>query len=401
MTHNKEITELLQKFALNQCNAEEIEKLVVYFRKASSSVDFPEVEDLLAKLESFEELDTESSNQIFEEILAKRKRNDINSKAHNLNRKSFLKYASAAAVIIGIIAISYFFNSPYNFGDEKNINETSDTFQHRANTSEEVILHYHNGDMEIISEDGTSEVVDNQGNHVGRQNGNQLIYHGKVSSHELIYNTLTVPYGRKFELVLSDGTRTYLNAGTTIKYPVKFLDGQERKVFVQGEAYFEVARDVEHPFIINTDHLDIRVLGTKFNVSNYPEDLMTDVVLVEGSVNLQEATEELNTESLLLEPGHKGSFDKKERKLASKEVSTSIYTSWIDGELVFIDLSFESILKKLERSYNVTIENQNKDIAQERFNARFRKASLETVLDYFKTTYGLDYKFQGNSIIIY
>src|SRR5690606_22630816 len=139
------------------------------------------------------------------------------------------------------------------------------------------------------------------------------------------------------------------NAGTSLKYPVKFLNGQERLVFLTGEAFFDVAEDADHPFIIKADDLNIRVLGTKFNVSAYPEDATADVVLVEGSVGLYDHTAKFDTDTFLLEPSEKGSFNKKEKKLKSEAVSTSTYTSWIEGELVFRNMSFENILRKMER----------------------------------------------------
>ena len=114
---------------------------------------------------------------------------------------------------------------------------------------------------------------------VGNQNGNKIVYDTETTLEKLVYNTIKIPYGKRFELQLSDGTIVHLNSGTTLKYPVKFIASGNRQVFLDGEAFFDVAKDKTHPFVVNADNLNVRVLGTHFNVSNYPEDKLTDIVL--------------------------------------------------------------------------------------------------------------------------
>ena len=124
------------------------------------------------------------------------------------------------------------------------------------------------------------------------------------SAETLVYNTLKIPYGKQFEVELSDGTIVHLNSGTTLRYPVAFLKNQNRKVFLTGEAFFEVAKDKAHPFTVSTQELNVEVLGTKFNASSYTEDVTTDIVLVEGKVALYKDKKE-NNNSVKLTPGSK------------------------------------------------------------------------------------------------
>ena len=171
---------------------------------------------------------------------------------------------------------------------------------------------------------------------------------------------------------------------------MKFLTGKTRQVFLKGEAYFDVAKDEKHPFVVNADHLNVEVLGTQFNFSSYPEDIETDVVLVEGSVNLYSTSNKNN--NVLLKPGFKGSLHKKTTDtIATNPVITSIYTSWINGELVFRNITFGNILKKMERHYNVDIVNNNTQLSDEKFNASFRNEPIEKILEYFKITYNINY----------
>ena len=193
----------------------------------------------------------------------------------------------------------------------------------------------------------------------------------------------------------------HLNAGTTLRYPVKFIAGENRQVFLDGEAFIDVAKDKKHPFIVNADALNVRVLGTHFNVSNYPEDAATDVVLVEGSVGMYRSNEEFDsTKNTILKPGFKGSFNKENTVISTKAVITDIYTSWINGGLTFRNMTFKNIITKLERRYNVIIVNKNEKLASEKFNASFSDESIEKVMSYFNDIHGINYTIKNNQILI-
>ncbi|SHG26228.1 FecR family protein [Flagellimonas flava] len=264
-----------------------------------------------------------------------------------------------------------------------------------------ITLQLENGDVKVIHEDGQAEVLDANGNVVGKQDGERLKYSNSASKKELAFNTLTVPRGKTFQLQLSDGTIAHLNAGSSIQYPVQFIPGSDRLVSVTGEAYLDVAKDPEHPFVVNANGLNVRVLGTQFNVSAYPEDETTEVVLVEGAVSLYTEEEGYGSEkNVNLKPGFKGSFDKIKNNIQTSKVITGLYTSWIDGKLVFRNMTFSNIMKKLERHYNVNIINNNSDLTHEEFNANFGNEPIEDVLMELKANYGIEYQFLDNKIII-
>ena len=331
--------------------------------------------------------DTEKSKQLLLDKIKKDKGN-----LEKLKYRSVLKYA---AIIIFSMTLGYFVN-------EKLSNEaTTKEFAPKENF---ITLEREDGNIQVISEDGTSEVIDSEGNVVGSQVGNQLVYaNGSNSiSEEPVYNTLHVPYGKHFELHLSDGSIAYLNAGSSLKYPVDFIEGKDRTVFLTGEAFLEVAEDKEHPFIVKAANLDIRVFGTKFNVSAYPEDIVKEVVLVEGSVGLYSGTDMgIGNEGTVLTPGLKGSFDNTKGNITTEPVVTSVYTSWVKGVLVFRNMTFENILKKLERHYNVKIVNKNSKLASAKFNASFGDMPINNILEYFKGEYNIDYSvIDDNEIIV-
>lgn len=172
-------------------------------------------------------------------------------------------------------------------------------------------------------------------------------------------------------------------------------------VYLNGEAFFDVAKDKAHPFIVNADNLNVRVLGTHFNVSNYPEDSHTDVVLVEGSVGMYSKGQNFDPEkNVVLKPGFKGSFNKASFAINTKEVTTGIYTAWIRGELVFRDMTFKNICKKLERHYNISIENNDAALANEKFNASFKDESIENIMSYFNEIHAMKYTINNNKVTI-
>lgn len=300
---------------------------------------------------------------------------------------NWVKYAAAVVVIFGI---GFLFRQ----------NSFSSANQELLIPNEnQITIELENGEIQTIDISQTKKVRDVNGNVVGAQNKNQISYTEVSNVEELVYNTINVPNGKKLQLELSDGTLVYLNAGSSLKYPIKFLNKGVREVFLQGEAYFDVAHNDVNLFHVNADRLDIKVLGTKFNVSAYSEDHNTDVVLVHGSVSLNQNNNK-EKQSITLIPGQKGSYGGDFQGIKVEEVNTELYTSWMKGHLVFRNLSFNNILAKLERHYNIQIENSNKTLGKEIFNASFNDAKIDEVLSFFNDTHEINYVVENNKVII-
>ena len=205
--------------------------------------------------------------------------------------------SSSAAVIIGLLVVGYVYF------------QNSGQLQKGPLPQNAITLEMEDGSVRIIEENSLATLTNSKGAVLGQQKGNEIVYSDAEVGDELVYNTLKVPFGKRFELSLSDGTKAYLNAGSSLKYPVKFLRDRDRNVYITGEAFLEVAKDSLRPFIVNTEKMNVRVLGTKFNVSSYPEDDNSEVVLVEGAVSLYKANVNYDPrEEVLLRPGFKGSF---------------------------------------------------------------------------------------------
>ena len=231
------------------------------------------------------------------------------------------------------------------------------------------------------------------------QKSNQLIYDNDIKVEKISFHTLKVPYGKRFNIIFSDGSKVYLNSGSSIKYPIKFIPNQVREVFLEGEAFFDVTENKSDLFIVNSNGINVEVYGTRFNVRNYPEDYNSDIVLVQGSVGI---TNSKNDDVTKLTPGFKGSVNKENLKIEKSKINTKIYTSWIDGEFIFRNESFSQILKKLERLYNVTIIDNREKKSKELFNAAIdvENEKIEEVLNYFNKIYNIEYQIFNNKIII-
>lgn len=313
---------------------------------------------------------------------------DKEKKVYRL-RKYFnvLKYVAAVILFLGT---GYLYQNGY-------FTQTSEIII----PTESITLQLENGDIKILNADGTSDVIDANGNIVGNQKGNQLIYSSKIDKETLVYNTLKVPYGKRFEVQLSDGTNVHLNAGTSLKYPVKFIKGENRQVFLDGEAYFSVTKDVLHPFIVNADEVNIRVLGTEFNVSSYTEDNKISTVLVEGSVDVyQKGNTYSSKTSTNLKPGFKADWQKQNNQIGIEEADIEMHTAWINGKIIFRHIPFKNVIKKLERHYDVVIMNNNKELGEKLVTASFDIETIENIFEILNVSYNINYAINNNQITI-
>lgn len=351
----------------------------------------PEEQDLIHKLfedglidEALNFIDSMDVDKNWEELQAILKQQ--NAKPVIPLWKKTLKYA---AVFIAFIGIFY-------------IVQRSSVNQREIKVSDDrVQLVLENGDIQILNEDGSREIVSKNGQVLGTQKGTELKYNAKSGVQKIVYNQIKIPNGKTFNLTLSDGTHVYLNAGSTLRFPVNFIKGMRREVYLEGEAFFEVSKDKLHPFIVNANAMNVKVLGTKFNVSSYAEDKEVSTVLVEGSVSLNNDAKP--NEKTMLIPGYKGAWSKTSDKILLEKVDTSLYTNWMKGELVFKNVAFEAIIKKLERTYNVKIINNDEELNHTEINASFNKniENINSVMNAISSVRGFNYQItEDKSIII-
>lgn len=208
------------------------------------------------------------------------------------------------------------------------------------------------------------------------------------------YNTLTIPRGGEYALELADGTRVWLNAESTLKYPVKFIGG-ERKVEMTGEGYFEVAKNKEKPFIVTVNGVDVRVLGTSFNISAYRDEVIT--TLVEGKVQLKKGAD-----SVVLQPNQQGIWLSENRGFEVKKVEARNFSLWREGIFYFEDVDLETILADMARWYNVNIFYQNPTLKTMRFSVEIKRyENINEILRRIEQTKRVKFEIKDRTINVY
>jgi len=214
------------------------------------------------------------------------------------------------------------------------------------------------------------------------------------------YIRVEVPRGAKRLLVLPDSTKVWINSECTLKYPVHFI-GKTRTVYLVGEAYFEVTKDAAHPFIVSTPEMNVRVLGTGFNVSAYPAAKQVSATLVHGSILAYHVNANGRIESkVILSPGERSVFKMKKNVFTVKKVDPRVYTSWKDGRLVFKDTPLSEIMKRINRWYNVDMTANDKTIEQFNYTVNFENDSLPAVLKVLEEMTPIRITLSGSRIFV-
>ena len=228
------------------------------------------------------------------------------------------------------------------------------------------------------------------------------------------------PRGRNTSFTLSDGTRIFLNSASKLRFPVSF-SGPVREVYLSGEAFFDVKKDPAHPFIIHTDKMNVKVLGTAFNVKAYPDEPSSETTLIRGSVEVtlkdrpQDKVVLKPTEKFIInyEPAGAGESGPEEAKSINKpkalsqvtymqkEDSSIVETSWMQNKLIFKDQPLEEVCRSLERWYNYNIRITKEQLRQPRITVTFQGESIQEALKALQSVEPFHYKIEGNTVSIF
>lgn len=204
---------------------------------------------------------------------------------------------------------------------------------------------------------------------------------------ELAFNQIYVPRGGEYHLILSDGTRVWVNADSELKYPVRFGKHQ-REVFIRGEAYFDVTKDSDSPFIVHTSRGTVNVLGTEFNIRDYTDESAVVTTLVKGAVEYRTANS-----AICLEPGFQAVDEN--GKVVVRKVNPEEHVGWKDGKYIFFDENLESLMHYVERTYDVAVFFAQEEVKQLRFSGDLQRYDrVELFLRYLEK--GGDVRFDVN-----
>lgn len=306
-------------------------------------------------------------------------------------RQVLTTVASVAASVLLIVALFY-----YNNHTKEGLIAENQASLIKPGT-EKAILIFDDGKTQFLS--GDTQFIIEEGGATIKNQANKLEYISlRKKLEKLKFNTLQVPQGGEYCLVLSDGTKVWLNSESSIRYPVRF-SANERKIELSGEAYFEVSKNENQPFLVITGDQQVKVLGTSFNISSYDENPVIFTTLVEGQI---EVSLKSNPQvKQLLNPNDQSYYAKGLDVISKRTVDPSQYIAWKDGRFVFQDENLSDIMKTLSKWYDIDVFFTNEKARQIRFTGNLqRNLGFEEILKKIEKTNEIEFKIKGNQIII-
>jgi transmembrane sensor len=238
----------------------------------------------------------------------------------------------------------------------------------------------------LLAQQGNTRIINKDG---------KIVYDPrKTGNGETIYNTISTPRGGQYQLLLPDGTKVWLNATSSIKFPVAFSDNS-RTVELTGEAYFEVTKNPARPFLVKVKDVEVKVLGTHFNIMAYSEEEAIKTTLLEGSVKVSK-----NAVSVMLQPGEQTSVSQSSQPSQPIPVQTEEVVSWTNGKFHFNNADIKLIMRQIARWYDVDVEYR--DISSETYlgGVVSRKEDLRQLLNYFEIAGKVHFTIEGRKIIV-
>lgn len=311
--------------------------------------------------------------------------------------KPWVRIMKYAAVIAGIMIVGggYY----YTTLDKSSVKINPEIVEINTSPVDKIKIAHADGTITYMDYNDKTEIVNAKGNLIGKKDQGQLIIESGTAEVEIKYMEISIPKGKLFQLTLSDGTKVWLNAASTLKFPEHFISTEENRiVYLEGEAFFDVTTNKRQPFIVKTGTIDVEVLGTQFNVSSYVEDTTVKTTLVEGAVVVN--TQNNHIDTLQLIPSYQAVFNKGKKALRKKKVNTSLYTSWMDKKIILQNESFEEVYKRIERAYDITIISHNDKLNTTRFTGEFDVENIEEILKTFSETLKFTYEIKDKNITI-
>ena len=379
----KSVINVVVNFLNDQSNVDELEFLLEWIKDSDNY-------KLFTQYISIHHFSNWAMNKADQEKIIKEINHRINTektrKDRNFSFKNILKYAAIITISIAVGYYNQFQNT------EKEINNV-------VLDPNKVTLKTSNGNQ-IILNDLDDKIIKTDEQILIKKESRKIVFDKQKTTKKIFYNTLTVPYGERFDVELSDGSIVRLNSGSSLKFPVQFINGMERKVYLDGEAFFIISENKKDIFKVLSNNAVTEVYGTQFNIKSYREDSFSEIILVDGSLGVKGLLD--HEEIVSLKPGYRAKVNQSNEKIEIKKVNTKIYTSWIDGRIIFRDENIDSMILKLERLYNVIITNNNKKLSDKFFNATIGvdEESIDDVMGYLKEVYNINYQKFNNKIVI-
>jgi len=308
------------------------------------------------------------------------------------------RYLMAACIIVLISGVGLFFLLHKKNADVA-VEPVTKRFKNDiAPGGEKAILQLSDGRTIVLDKASNGELAKQGSTKVLKLDNGQLAYHAAGGAHELLYNTISTPRGGQYQVILPDGSKVWLNTSSALKFPTSF-SGKERVVELTGEAYFEIAKNKDLPFIVRTTSatgqtFEIDVLGTEFDVMAYGDETHQTATLVNGSIKVASGHQDLT-----LKPGDQASTDKANTLALTSGVNVEEITAWKEGRFQFENADIESIMRQVARWYDIEVEYKGK--IDQRFRGKIpQKVNISTLLQILESTGRVHFKIDGKKVTV-
>jgi transmembrane sensor len=379
-TKRKEFLRLIRKYLKGKATNEEVEfleKYYAYFEKEPGITDrLPE--DAKASIRK-------------EMIAAIRKKTETETKIIPLYRKTWIRN-TAAAILLLLAGAGFYYITDYLKG-EKNINYPVAQIDLLPGGNKAILTL---GDSStIVLDDARQGMLTRQANsQVIKPDEGKLAYQAAKGSASLpVYNTISTPRGGQYQVTLADGTIAFLNAASSVRFPVSF-SGKERKVEITGEVYFEVAKNAEMPFRVAAGEMVVEALGTQFNVMSYKDENSLETTLIEGSVSVTQGSRQT-----IITPGQQVQIDRNGEIKVFDQVDIEEVVAWKNGRFEFNSASLDDIMRQISRWYNVDVVFEG-DVKNETFSGIVsRQSNVSQILKIMEQA-GIKFSVEENKITV-
>lgn len=342
---------------------------------------------LLSKLELYEQFDAEQEWPHLKAILFP------HSQQLSVwrNPRKLLRYAASVMLVV-ISSLAWYFLNPFGQDNLAQIDEVIQPGVERATL--------------VLTDGSAVELQTQPKNDLITQGATQITQINQTLTYTVVdtvteqahktlaFNELMTPKGGRYTVELPDGTKVWLNAATTLRYPVNFTDSI-REVFLEGEAFFDVTHTGQQ-FLVNAEEIDVQVLGTMFDISSYPDDPSAVTTLVEGSINLVTGKEEK-----LLKPGEQAVFTKASESIDVQQVNSLRYASWRDGKINFNYSDLDAVMRILARWYDFDYSFENEKARDYHFTASIESTEkISNIIQMLEMTTEVRFEFRNNTLVI-
>ncbi|NRF38357.1 FecR family protein [Pedobacter foliorum] len=374
--NDEQVKDLLERFQAGACSDQELEKVRYWLHK------FREDEQ-----SGLSQIDLETiDDQMWQPILKA-----TQPETARMIRWPLRVAVSAASIIIILGVFIYFFTKDSSYKTYANdIDPGKNTAVLILSDGKKInLLNAKNG---LLALQSTTQITKTEEGEIIYTSRNEPppLQNGGKSSYSGISNTIQTPRGGQYKLSLPDGTKVWLNAASSLTYPISFGWLKERRIELSGEAYFEVAKDKLRPFLVQSKTQTVKVFGTRFNISTYSDDQFTNTTLLEGSVLVNQIT---------LKPGQQAVNSGTAIKV--NVVDPNDVIAWKEGEFSFRNEPLQNIMKKISRWYNVDVVYQNKEAGKQIFGGTISKyGKISQILHMLELTGDVKFRVEGKTITV-